>query len=70
MIFKDDSAFQKIGEKEGRVQIKIPFDEKDCVIKVLANYAVAENSSLENKVVFEMKNLDYCDNKKQESWFL
>jgi len=36
----------------------------------LANYAVAENSSLENEVVFEMKNLDYCDNKKQKSWFL
>ena len=70
MIFKDNSAFQKIGEKEGRVQIKIPFDEKDCVIKVLANYAVAENDALENEVVFEMKNLDYCDNKKQKSWFL
>lgn len=70
MIFKDENAYEKISEKEGKISIKIPFSESECRVKILANYATSENNSLESEKVFDLKNLEYKENKRQKSWFL
>lgn len=69
-IFKDNIPYQTVKDKQDDLTIRLPFNEKEANIKIIANYANSKDSEFETEKNFTLSNAKTTKTPSSDKWYI
>ncbi|MBP3619315.1 MAG: penicillin-binding protein [Clostridia bacterium] len=70
-IYKDEVPYQNIKDKQDTLTVRLPFNEKECRLKIVANYSIENEETLESEKTFTLVNNQKTQIKSNnQKWYI
>lgn len=69
-IFKDNIPCQTIMDKDGTISIRFAFNQKETIIKIIAEYDNSIKKNLKNEKIFNLVNSNQNFQKDKQKWYI